>query len=454
MEQRETRSSYTWAAGSYVDLFLAAAVTQVLFAVSLYWLLFVDSSLVNDISPGGSALSSSNLPMLAIGIMAGAGWMMAIVLGIGFDTTPLNFKTAPFDQSLISMVAALNIAGQALMFIGIVSGDAELFRQLGLMGVTLLGTSLIMVGPLTLRFFRTRLSSLDKIGPWSYGPSFGLPVIGMMTILAWLFADSDVFFELYWTVLIDSFWGMMAFAVIFGHFHGRCNWELMDPKRTHLAFKVFVALCILHIALVFANETGHISEDRVNASFSLPLVWIFLIARPDRIWKKVRDGEPHSTQMLSAHSLLLVTIVVGIYEGAFMENDTGMFYSRFLLMLGVATQAIWAAGDWLHDDHRHKSVKERKAPWPNIVSMFIAMAGIVYLFVDSASGGGELPRIELVKRLTVVFLAFGFLDYLLWMVKDAVFGYTDWQRIPMFYGDRDLEVDEEDPYGIGVSESE
>ena len=454
MEQRETGPSYTWAAGSYVDLFLAAAVTQILFAVSLYWLLFVDSSLVSDISPGGSALSSSNLPMLAIGIMAGVGWMMGIVLGIGFDTTPLNFKTAPFDQSLISMVAALNIAGQALMFIGIVSGDAELFRQLGLMGVTLLGTSLIMVGPLTFRFFRTRSSSLDKIGPWSYGPSFGLPVIGMMTILAWLFADSDVFFELYWTVLIDSFWGMMAFAVIFGHFHGRCNWELMDPERTHLAFKVFIALCILHIALVFANETGHISEDRVNASFSLPLVWIFLIARPDRIWKKVRDGEPHSTQMLSAHSLLLVTIVVGIYEGAFMENDTGMFYSRFLLMLGVATQAIWATGDWLHDDHRHKPVKERRTPWPNIVSMSIAMAGIVYLFVDSASGGGELPRIELVKRLTVVFLAFGFLDYLLWMVKDAVFGYNDWQRIPMFYGDRDLEVEEEDPYGIGVAESE
>jgi hypothetical protein len=454
MEQRKTGPSYTWAAGSYVDLFLAAAVTQILFAVSLYWLLFVDSSLVSDISPGGSALSSSNLPMLAIGIMAGVGWMMGIVLGIGFDTTPLNFKTAPFDQSLISMVAALNIAGQALMFIGIVSGDAELFRQLGLMGVTLLGTSLIMVGPLTFRFFRTRSSSLDKIGPWSYGPSFGLPVIGMMTILAWLFADSDVFFELYWTVLIDSFWGMMAFAVIFGHFHGRCNWELMDPERTHLAFKVFIALCILHIALVFANETGHISEDRVNASFSLPLVWIFLIARPDRIWKKVRDGEPHSTQMLSAHSLLLVTIVVGIYEGAFMENDTGMFYSRFLLMLGVATQAIWAAGDWLHDDHRHKPVKERRTPWPNIVSMSIAMAGIVYLFVDSASGGGELPRIELVKRLTVVFLAFGFLDYLLWMVKDAVFGYNDWQRIPMFYGDRDLEIDEEDPYGIGVAESE
>ena len=447
-----SKDSYNWAAGSYVDLFLAAAVTQVLFAVSIYWVLFVDSSLVSGSTPDGSTLWSSNLPLLSIGIMAGVGWMMAIVLGIGFDITPLNFKTAPFDQTLISMVAALNIAGQSLMFIGIISGDFELFRQLGLMGVTLLGTSLIMVGPLTFRFFRTRASSRDKIGPWSYGPAFGLPVIGMMTILAWLFADSDIFLELYWTVLIDSFWGMMAFALILGHFHGRCGWELMDSKQTHLAFKVFIALCILHIALVFANEIEGISEDWVNATFSLPLIWIFLVSRSDRIWKKVREGEPHSTQMLSAHSLLLVTIVVGIYEGAFMENDTGMFYSRFLLLLGVATQAIWAAGAWLHDDHRHKPVKERNDPWPNIISMFIAMAGIVYLFVDLIGIG--LPQIELVKLLTIVFLAFGFLDYLSWMVKDAVFGYNDWQRIPMFYGDNDLDVNEEDPYDIGVAESE
>ncbi len=84
--------------------------------------------------------------------------------------------------------------------------------------------------------------------------------------------------------------------------------------------------------------------------------------------------------------------------------------------------------------------------------MFIAMAGIVYLFVDAIGSG--LPQIELVKLLTIVFLAFGFLDYLLWMVKDAVFGYNDWQRIPMFYGDNDLNVNEEDPYDIGVAESE
>ncbi len=430
----DDRLGYTRAAGSYVTMFFAAAVTQVLFAVSL-WMLFVDSSQIHGIAQG-----DSNRPMLAIGIMAGVGWMMVILLGIAFDIAPLSFKTAPFDETLIGMVACLSIAGQAMIFIGIMSGDAELFSQLGLIGVTLLGTSLIIVGPLTFRFFHLRGSAADRMGVWSYGPAFGLPIIGMMTILSWLFVDSDVFFELYWTVLIDSFWGMMAFVLILGHFHDRCGWELMKPERTNMAFIVFVALCILHIALVFANQTGQISDDRVNASFSLPLIWIFFLARPDRIWKKVMDGEPHSSQMLSAHSLLLASIIVGVYEGAFVEQETGMFYSRMMLLLGVGTQSLWAAGDWLHNDHMHKPVKERNDPWPNIVSMFIAMIGIAYLFIDSASVG-ELPHIDLVKRLTIVFLAFGFLDYLFWMVKDAVFGYNDWQRIPMFWGEMHERLD-------------
>ena len=83
---------------------------------------------------------------------------------------------------------------------------------------------------------------------------------------------------------------------------------------------------------------------------------------------------------------------------------------------------------------------------------FICRLNVVRTFVDLIGSG--LPQIELVKLLTIVFLTFGFVDYLLWMVKDAVFGYNDWQRIPMFYGDKDLDVNEEDPYGIGVSESE
>jgi hypothetical protein len=445
--------SYTWAAGSYIDLFIASAITQVLFGISLYWILFVDTTLVSDKLPGGGTLATSNLPILAIGMLAGIGWMMAIALGIGFDVTPLNFKTAPFDESLISIVAALNIGGQALIMVGIISGDAELFQQMGLMGVTLLGVQLIILGPLTMKFLRGRAQSKDGIGPWSYGPGIGLPVIGIMSIMAWLLADSDQFVELYWTILIDSFWGMMAFATIFAHFQMRRGWKLMRAERLHMAFKVFIALCILHICLVYANQTGYIDEDRVNATFSLPILWVFFVSRPDRIWKKVRAGGSCSTQMLFAYCWLLVTAIVGLYEGTYHGEETGMFYARFMLLLGVSTQTLTAAGDWLHDDHKHKPVEERREPWLNIIAMNLAMAGVVYLFLGSTVEGLSLPAIETVTLLTVAMLIVVYLEFLIWMLRETLFGYTEWHRIPMFYADVDSQ-EGDDPYEIGATESE
>jgi hypothetical protein len=444
--------SYTWAAGSYIDLFIAAAVTQVLFGISLYWILFVDTTLITDKLPGGGTAATSNLPMLAIGMLAGIGWMMAIVLGIGFDVTPLNFKTAPFDESLISIVAVLNIVGQALIMVGILSGDAELFQQMGLMGVTLLGMQLVILGPLTFKFLRGRAQSKDEIGPWSYGPGLGLPVIGIMSIMAWLLADYDQFVELYWTILIDSFWAMMAFAIMFGHFQMRRGWKLMKPERMHLAFKVFVVLCILHIYLVYSNQTGYIDDARVNATFSLPILWIFFVSRPDRIWKEVRAGEKCSKQMLSAYCWLLVTGLVGLYEGWYGEG-TGMFYSRFMLLLGVSNQALIAAGDWLHDDHKHKPVDERGEPWLNIAAMNLAMGGIVYLFIGSTVEGVSLPSMETVTLLTVGMLIVAYLEFLIWMLKETLFGYSEWHRIPMFYADVDSQGGD-DPYEIDATESE
>ena len=445
--------SYTWAAGSYIDLFIASAVTQVLFGISLYWIIFVDTTLITDkFTRIGAPLAVSNLAMLSIGISAGVGWMMAIVLGIAFDTTPLNFKTAPFDESLISIVAVMNIVGQALIMVGIVSGDAELFQQMGLMGVTLLGMQLVILGPLTMKFLRGRSHSKDEIGPWSYGPGLGLPVIGIMSMMAWLLADSDQFVELYWTILIDSFWAMMAFAIMFGHFQMRRGWELMKPKHMHLAFKMFVALCILHICLVYSYQTGYIDDARINATFSLPILWIFFVSRPDRIWKKVRAGEKCSKQMLSAYCWLLVTGLVGLYEGWYGEG-TGMFYARFMLLLGVSNQALTAAGDWLHDDHKHKPVDERSEPWLNFVAMNLAMVGIVYLFIGSTVEGVSLHSIETVTFLTVGLLIVVYLEYLIWILKETLFGYSEWHRIPMFYADVDSE-EGEDPYEIGGSKSE
>ncbi|HIC75431.1 MAG TPA: hypothetical protein EYO98_02310 [Candidatus Poseidoniales archaeon] len=157
--------------------------------------------------------------------------------------------------------------------------------------------------------------------------------------------------------------------------------------------------------------------------------------------------------MLSAYCWLLVTALVGLYEGLYHGEQTGMFYARFMLLLGVSTQALTAAGDWLHDDHKHKPVEERKEPWFNLIAMSLAMVGVVYLFLGSTVEGLSLPAIETVTLLTVCLLIVVYLEYLLWMLRETLFGYSEWHRIPMFYADVDSQ-ESDDPYEIGETESE
>jgi len=424
--------SYTWAAGSYLDLFAASAVMQVLFGFTLYWILFVNPELTEE-----------NLWMPALGLLSAMGWMMAIVLGIGFDITPLNFGAAPFDNTLISMVTALNLSGQILIIIGVLIGDIVWFEKLGLMGVTLLAISLCLIGPLAVQFVRIRSKSKQKIGPWYYGPGLAMPVIGVIGLLGWLFWTNELISELFWLVIIDTFWSMMAFAIIIAHFQSRLGWKLMTRKQLTSAFVIFLILCFIHVSLVLGLELGYVTDQRVKATFAAPLLWVFWVSRPDRIWRNVLDNKPHSTQMLSAHLWLVPVTCVGFIEGYYHLNS-GMFYARFMLLLGVSAQAIWAAADYLHDDHKFKAIEDRKQAWVSVICMNFAMAGTIYLFIDYAKPEAELTQVGDIMLVTVILLIIAFCDVVFWLIRETLWNHGDWQRIPLFYGTRHADTD--DPY--------
>ncbi|MCS5526524.1 MAG: hypothetical protein NZ774_01550, partial [Candidatus Poseidoniales archaeon] len=314
--RRISKESYNWAAGSYVDLFIVSAVTQVLFAIGLYWTFIVDSAWVNE-----PPVMHTNIRILAIGTLPVLGWVMALVIGIGFDRFPLDYKSAPFDPSIISTIAALNIGGQILIIAGIITANHESLENLSQMGATLLGAQCILIGPLAWRLSKARSTKDNvKVGIWGIGSMLALPVIGIITILAWILAHSDWFYVLFWTVVLDGFWLMVTFALILAHFQDRLGWELIDPKVSGRAFAVFVFLVIIHILLEYLYQCGAITESYVKASISAPILWVFFVSRPDRIWKNVLAGKKCSAQILSAHSWLLATAGVGIYEAIYIEE--------------------------------------------------------------------------------------------------------------------------------------
>ena len=69
-----------WAAGSYIDLVIAAVVMQILFFVATFW-----------VGTSGTGFYNDNLREVqyVLRIQLALGWMMCIIAGIGFSILPL-----------------------------------------------------------------------------------------------------------------------------------------------------------------------------------------------------------------------------------------------------------------------------------------------------------------------------------------------------------------------------
>jgi hypothetical protein len=438
--RRISKESYNWAAGSYVDLFIVSAVTQVFFAIGLYWTFISDSDWVNT-----APVLHSNIRILAILTLPILGWVMALAIGIGFDRFPLDYKTAPFDPSLISTIVVLNILGQLLIMIGIITSNIDTLEGLAKMGATLLGTQLILMGPLAWKLSKARSEENSKVGWWSSGSLQSLPIIGVLTILTWTFLYIDWFYVLFLTVVLDGFWLMVTFAFILGHFQDRLGWELMGPKATTQAFAVFAVLVIIHIILEFLYQTGAITDNYVKASISAPILWVFFVSRPDRIWKNVFAGKKYSAQILSAHSWLLATAGMGIYEAVYIEGKIGMFYTRAMLIFGIVVQATWGSSVYLHEDHKHMEIEDRKTRWISVIMMFIVMGSIMGLALN-VGGHFDTLNSELVARVLVIALFIASVEFFLWLIRDAIFNHDEWHRIPMYYSNMGNGNGSDDPY--------
>ena len=442
-----SKESYNWAAGSYIDLFIVSAVTQIFFAIGLYWTFASDTSWVNE-----APVLQSNIRILAIGTLPVLGWVMALVIGIGFDRFPLDYKSAPFDPSLISTIAALNIGGQLLIIVGILTSQIESLESLAQMGATLLGAQVILLGPISWRLYKSRSpEDTVNIRMWGIGSMLALPVVGVITILSWILVHNDWFYILFWTVILDGFWLMVTFALILAHFQDRLGWKLMGTEVNGRAFAMFVFLVIIHIILEFLHQSGDITDSYVKASISAPILWIFFVSRPDRIWKNVLAGEKCSSQILSAHSWLLATAAIGIYEAIYIEEAIGMFYTRLMLIFGVVVQTVWGSSVYLHEDHNHIEIENRKSRLVSVIMMFIMMAGIIYLALN-AGGHVTIFNPEIVATIAVVALFIAASDFFIWLVSDAIFNHDNWHRIPMYYTNMHKDSVTDDDYFPNESE--
>ena len=433
MDDERTSAQYL-AAGSYVDLILAAVIMQICFIITAIW-----------VGTTGNEFLISNPEDIryALRIQLGLGWMMCIICGLGFSILPLIYDVKVFDKGLMRSYVGMNMLGQLSIMLGIMIGEEDIFYSMATIGITLLATSLFILGSPALKIFKSRGVDSQRLGPFSYAIGMILPILGLITLVSWVARDNEFSIYLSEAVIFDLFIPLAVISTIISHFNRRLNWQLIDSDNLGKVFATLLILMLVSIISVPLYENGDISK-RVSASLAMfPYLFIFIALNPKKIIDQIVDRQPHSKMILAS---LFWLPVIGI--SAYLEKmdlvvtTSGMvsFY-RWILIFGFAMQALWGFVNYLHDDHKRLSLHRRKTTWLIFMSLNIGSIITTYSMMNSWYTGEtiiEYPRIGIgVYALSYVLI-------LVHWIKEVIFSLDDWHKSPMFY-DQYLKNPEQGP---------
>ena len=430
----ERGSAQYLAAGSYVDLILAAVVMQIFFIITAIW-----------VGTTGNEFLIPNPEHIrhALKIQLGLGWMMCIICGLGFSILPLIYDVKIFDKSLMRSYVGMNMLGQLSIMLGIMIGDEGIFYSMATIGITLLCTSLFILGSPALKIFKNRDVDSRRLGPFSYAIGMILPILGLITLVSWIARDNELSIYLSEAILYDLFIPLAVISTIISHFNRRLDWQLINSNNIAKTFAILLVLMIVSITSVPLYENGDISK-RVSASLAMfPYLFIFIALNPKKIIDKIVDGKPHSKMVLASVFWLPVIGISAYLEKMelVITTDGMMSFYRWILIFGFAMQALWGFAHYLHDDHKRLSLHRRKTTWLIFTSLNLGSIITAYSMINSWYTGEYVIQYP---RIGIAVYAVSYVLILLHWIKEVMFSLDNWHKTPMFY-DQYLKHPEQGP---------
>jgi hypothetical protein len=433
MDDERTSAQYL-AAGSYIDLILAAVIMQICFIITAIWV---------GTTGDESLFTNSEHIRHALRIQLGLGWMMCIICGLGFSILPLIYDIKVFDKSLMRSYVGMNMLGQLCIMAGIMIGNEEIFYSMATIGITLLSTSLFILGSPALKIFKSRSVDSKRLGPFSYSIGMILPMLGLITLVSWVARDNEISIYLSEAIIFDLFIPLAVISTIISHFNRRLNWELINSKHIGKTFAALLILMLLSVISIPLYENGDISKRVYSSLAMFHFLFIYIALNPKKIIDKVVEGQPHNKMVLASVFWLPVMGLSAYLEKMelVVTTDGMMSFYRWILIFGFAMQALWGFANYLHDDHKRLSLHRRKTTWLIFISLNFGCIITTFSMIKSWYTGESITQYP---RLGVAIFALSYFLILLHWIKQVIFSLDDWHKTPMFY-DQYLEYPEQGP---------
>jgi hypothetical protein len=428
------RLDHRWAAGSYLDFFLASAMMLLVFILGI-GIGFQYNQVWYE--------ENKELMQHIAYMLVAMGWMGAIMMAIGFDLLPFIHQSESYDVSILRMCIALNITGQIGLIIVTFTFDREIILAYGTVGVTLLALQFIVVVGPSWQVFKDRIGNRAEASGFGTFLPLMMPLIGVVALVSWVTVEAELSRELFKALLVDFFMTTVILAMFIGHFNRRLEWDIGSKYSTQRLFLIMMILGTIHVIGTWAQHTGRFTDPRIE--YTLPLLYAvaFLGARPDGIWRNVLAKRPHSQLILAAHAWIITAIVMAMFE---IRQGLEPNHARHVMLLGVGTMALWGFAFWMHDDHCHLPLDRGRAGWPFLIGMSLAIGFNVLASLDII-GVLNAPDWANSASLLSAMIGMGYLS--VWWLWETLFHQGEWHRIPMYYGNM---YEDADPYEFADEE--
>ena len=260
-----------------------------------------------------------------------------------------------------------------------------------------------------------------------------MPILGIITLICWILRDKySGMLDFSESLVLDFFIPLVVVSIILSHFNRRLNWNLIEPANMGKVFGIYTVLLLLSIIGEPLSARGEISTRVSAVLFFLPYIFIFIMMNPIKLFNSIRQRKPYSKMMLTALLWIPFAGFAAYIEtmGYVQTTDAMISYYRWIMIFGVAFQAVWGFAEYLHEDHKKLSLHRRKTKWM-IYSTINLGTAITFCSMIISWNQGE--AIDTYPRIGIAIYALSYILILIYWIKDIFFSLGDWHKTPMFY---------------------